>query len=128
MNLRLLMFPEKSRSFKGQRWISIFLRSLHLIGIAGIGAAFLFDVSNEKWLPYMIIVVATGSAMILLEACNNGIWLIQLSGLFTLLKLLILSMTFVVGLHPYILFAVILISGFTSHAPARFRHYTFMSK
>jgi len=63
--------------------------------------------------------------MILLETWNNGIWLIQLRGLFTLLKLLILSMTFFVGMQSYILFVVILISGVMSHAPARVRYYTF---
>lgn len=128
MNLRLLIFPEKPRTFKGQRWLGVFLRSLHLIGIAGVGAAFLFDVSKEDWLPYMIVTLATGSAMIMLETWYNGIWLIQLSGLLTLLKLLILSTAFVVGLHPFILISVVLISGIMSHAPARFRHYTFTIK
>jgi len=122
MNLRAWFFPKQSRSFTGQRWLSIALRSLHLIGIAGVGAAFLFDVSQEQWLPYMTLTVASGIAMIILETWNNGIWLVQVRGLFTLIKLLILSMSFYIGLHPYILFSVIIISGVMSHAPAWLRH------
>lgn len=120
-----LLFPKESRSFNGQRWISVILRSLHLIGIAGIGGAFLFDLSRDQWLPFMILTVATGSAMIVLETWNNGIWIIELRGLSILVKLALLGMTFIIGLQPTILFAVILISGIMSHAPAKVRYYTF---
>ena len=126
MNIRSWLFPSQSRFFIGQRWVSIVLRSLHLIGIAGIGAAFLFEVNKELWQPFMSLSLATGLAMILLETWSNAIWIFQMRGLATLLKLALLSMTFVIGLQPYILYAVILISGIISHAPARFRHYTFV--
>lgn len=124
MKISALLFPKQSRSFKGQRWVSIVIRSLHLIGIAGVGAAFLFQLPDIQWLPYMVLTLTSGSAMMLLEIWSNGIWLIQLRGLSTLLKLLILSTTFVVGLQPYILVAVILISGIMSHAPAKVRYYS----
>lgn len=104
--------------------MSIVIRSLHLIGIAGVGAAFLFQLPEAQWLPYMVLILLSGSAMMLLEIWSNGIWLIQLRGLSTLLKLLILSTTFIVGLQPYILVAVILISGTMSHAPGKVRYYS----
>jgi hypothetical protein len=119
-----MVFPKKPRSFKGQRWVSIVIRSLHLIGITGVGAAFLFQLPDTKWFPYMVLTLTSGSAMMLLEIWSNGIWLIQLRGLSTLLKLLILSVTFIVGLQPYILIAVILISDIMSHAPAKVRYYS----
>lgn len=123
MKILTLLFPKQSRSFKGQRWISVLLRSFHLVGIAGVGAAYLFDVTKDQWLPFMLLTIATGIAMIILETWHNGIWIIELRGLSILLKLILLSMSFVIGLHPAILIAVILISGIMSHAPAKARYY-----
>lgn len=124
MKISALLFPKQSRSFKGQRWVSIVMRSLHLIGIAGVGAAFLFQLPETQWIPYMVLTLSSGSAIMLLEIWSNGIWLIQLRGLSTLLKLLILSTTFIIGLQSYILVAVILVSGIMSHAPAKVRYYS----
>ena len=124
MKRRQLLFPAQSRAFWGQRWVSISLRSLHLLGIAGVGGAFLFNLPEQQWLAYMVLTIATGSAMMVMEIWSNGIWLIQLRGLATLLKLLLLAMTFLVGLQPYILVFVILISGVMSHAPGKVRYYS----
>ena len=128
MKISEIFFPKHSRSFIGQRWVSILLRSLHLIGIAGVGGAFLFNLSKEQWLPFMLITVATGIAMVILETWNNGIWIIELRGLSVLLKLGLLSMTFIIGMQPAILYSVILISGILSHAPAKIRYYRLFPK
>lgn len=31
------LFPAESRQFYGQRWLNILLRSVHLLGVAGVG-------------------------------------------------------------------------------------------
>ena len=120
------MFPSQSRSFKGQRWTSILLRTLHLMGISGVGAGFLFSIPQHQWLPYMYLTVGSGSAMVVLEVWSNGIWLLQLRGIATLLKLLLLGITLITGLQPYILFGVILLSGLMSHAPGKLRYFSFI--
>ena len=107
--------------------MNILFRSLHLIGITGVGSAFLFNVASVQWQPYMRLTVISGSAMAVLETWHNGIWLTELRGLATLLKLAMLALTFVVGLQPAILFAVILISAVMSHAPAKVRYYSLYS-
>jgi len=76
----------------------------------------------------MLLTVATGIAMIILETWHNGIWLIELRGLSIVLKLMLLSLSFVIGLQPVILICVILISGIMSHAPAKARYYNFLKK
>jgi len=126
MRIKDFIFPQQSREFKGQRWVNILFRSLHLIGIAGVGGAFLFNVTNQQWLPYMFVTVVSGSAMVILEVWSNGIWLIQLRGLATLLKLSLLSLTFIFGMQAMILFSVIFISGLMSHAPGKVRYYSFI--
>jgi len=116
------LFPEQSRFFHGKRWINIFLRTLHLIGVAGVGGAYLYQASTEVWFPYMILTIVSGLIMVILEIWTNGIWLLQLRGLATLLKLAILSLTFLVGLQSYIILTVIVISGIISHAPGKVRY------
>lgn len=128
MNYAKLLFPQQSRCFTGQRWINILLRTLHLIGVAGAGAAFLFSVSEEQWRPYMLLTITSGCVMVLVEVWSNAIWLVQLRGLSTLLKLLILLMTFVVGLQVYLLISVIVIAGLISHAPGKVRYFSFIKK
>ena len=125
MKLPAILFPQQPRSFSGQRWLNISLRTMHLIGVAGTGAAFLFNLSERLWLPYMLLTIISGCLMILLETWSDGVWLIQLRGLATALKLLILSMTFFVGLQAWILFCVIAIAGLISHAPGKVRYYCF---
>jgi hypothetical protein len=128
LNYAELFFPQQSRCFIGEHWVNILLRTLHLIGVAGVGAAFLFSVSETQWRPYMLLTIISGCAMIFVEVWSNGIWLIQLRGLSTLLKLLILSMTFVVGLQAYILISVIVTAGLISHAPGKVRYFSFIKK
>lgn len=120
-----LLFPRKSRFFYGKRWFNIILRTLHLIGISGVGGAFLYHASTDVWMPYMILTIVSGTIMAALEIWTNGIWLVQLRGLATILKLAILSLTFLVGLKAYILIPVIAISGIIAHAPANVRYYSF---
>lgn len=122
MNYTKILLPQQSRTFTGQRWLSILLRTLHLIGVSGVGAAFLFSVSKDQWQPYMLLTITSGCAMVILEVWSNGIWLIQLRGFSTLLKLLILSLMFVFEPQAYILFSIIIIAGLMSHAPGNIRY------
>ena len=34
------LFPAESRQFYGQRWLNILLRSVHLLGVAGVGGGY----------------------------------------------------------------------------------------
>ena len=71
----------------------------------------------------MLLTVVSGMAMMLIEIWSDGVWLIQLRGIGTLLKLGLLAMTFIVGLQPAILLSVIIIAGLISHAPAKVRYF-----
>jgi len=128
LKISSIIFPPQSRSFEGQRWINILLRSIHLIGISGVGAAFLYELAVEQWLPFMLLTVISGIAMVILEVWSNGIWLIQLRGITTLIKLALLLLTIFIGLNPYILFLVILISSVISHAPGKVRYYPIIKR
>ncbi len=122
-----LLFPESSRSFPGQRWISISLRTLHLIGLSGTGYGFLGDGSYFDWKAFLLLTIASGMAMMLISIWNNGIWLLQLRGQIILLKLVLLGLVFVQPqFHAALFIAVLALSGFISHAPGSIRYYSIL--
>lgn len=125
MSLYCWIFPEHSRSFRGIRGLNIALRTLHLIGIAGIGGAYLYPVDHHAWQPYLWLTVLSGLGLVAVSLYGNGIWLIQLRGLVILLKLLLLSLlTFL----PEVAFqggiVVIVLSSVIAHAPGKWRYYS----
>jgi hypothetical protein len=112
--------------FPGQRWLNIGLRSLHLLGVAGMGAEFLIPgAADDAWHIYGIMTVATGVGMMLLDLRSDPHWFDQTYGQAVILKLVLLGLMPVVPSAAPLLFAtVILLSALFSHAPARVRHYS----
>lgn len=119
------LFPRESRHFPGRRWVNITLRSLHLLGIAGLGGGFLYGLPLPVWEAYLWLAVATGSGLALLQIWSNGIWLVQVRGIAIMCKLLLLAAAAWGGApRPAILVAVIAISGVIAHAPANVRYFS----
>jgi len=122
-----LLFPSKSRSFAGKRWLKIFLRTMHLLGTAGIGGGFLYHAPQQLWITYLWLVILSGLAIIAVEIWSNGIWLVQVRGVPILLKLLILSVLLFKGeIGMPVIVAVIAISGVISHAPGDIRYFSIL--
>ena len=120
-----LIFPPETRSFVGQRWVKISLRTLHLLGTAGVGGGILCDVSQQIWLPYLWLVLFSGFAFIAVEMWSNGVWLIQIRGLVVIIKILLISsLLFQENIGMFVLIIVIGISGVISHAPGNVRYFS----
>jgi len=94
------------------------------MGIGGVAGGALFQLPIELWLNYLYITVLSGCSMVIIEIWSNGIWLIQLRGLATLLKLAVLSLALISGLQPYMIFSAIILSGIFAHAPGKVRYYS----
>ena len=125
MSVNRIFIPRQTRSFTGKRWVFITLRTLHLIGVAGLGGGFLYDVPQSVWMPYLQLTIASGSAILLLEIWSNGIYFIQLRGFSTVVKLLVLlSIPLLDGYEFPLFLFIIVISGVMSHAPAYVRYYS----
>lgn len=119
------LFPVTSRSFPGMRWLNIFLRTLHLIGVAGLGGAYLYEAPRLLWEPYLWLSMLSGFALVAVSVYSNGIWLIQLRGLLILFKLLLLGLLlFLPAMKLELGIAVIIISSVISHAPGNLRYYS----
>ncbi|RKZ35053.1 MAG: hypothetical protein DRQ37_07060 [Gammaproteobacteria bacterium] len=120
-----MFFPERNRGFRGKRWVNISLRTLHLLGTAGIGGAFLYQAPTEAWMPYLWLLLVSGIGMLCLEVWSNGIWLLQMRGVAVLVKIILLASLLVIdGIDAMVLVLVIVISGVVSHAPARIRYFS----
>ncbi|MFT5708109.1 MAG: hypothetical protein ACI9ES_002411, partial [Oceanospirillaceae bacterium] len=86
------LFPEKKRHIPAKRILSLALRTLHLIGIAGLAGAFLFALPASQWQEYLWLTLASGGLMVVKEIYTDGIWLVQLRGQVILAKILILGL------------------------------------
>lgn len=129
MHLKQLLFPETSRTFFAKRWLDISLRTLHLIGIMGIAGGVLFAAPEGLWLPYAKLTILSGVAMVVLSVWSNGIWLIQLRGLMIIVKLMLLTFVSLDQNNSLvILIIIVIISGIISHAPAKIRYYSPISR
>lgn len=117
------LFPDIDRSFPGLRWINIVLRTIHLVGVAGVGGGFLYHTPLEHWQPYLGLSVASGLMMMCLSVWSNGMWLLQLRGVAMLVKLLLLTGSMVAGVDAAVIIVVIAISGLIAHAPGKVRYY-----
>ncbi len=120
-----LLFPSKPRSYPGDRWVNILVRSLHLVGVAGIGGGFLFDLPEVRYLPFWHLAISTGCVLVLLYVWENGRWLLQLKGITIMVKLALLILASLLPAWRAELFvAVIIISGVIAHAPGKMRGYS----
>lgn len=125
MSLKEQLFPAESRLFSGQRWVNISLRTLHLIGLAGIGSGLLYPAPADASSNYLYLTLASGLVLTLISVWSNAIWLLQLRGQAIILKLLLLALILVwPAASAWLLIVVIIISGYISHAPGDVRYYS----
>jgi len=108
-----------------KRWSKISLRTLHLVGVAGVGGGVLFGLEQDLWFNYWWLTLASGTLMMAMDMIANPAWIVQVRGLVVLLKLVLILL---LGSDPYwdrlLLFVIIIISAVVSHAPGSLRYYS----
>jgi len=113
------------RTFPGRRWIMTALRSAHLVGVAGLGGAFLYVAPREAWMPFLVITLVSGLLMTALELWSSRYWLVELRGLAIGLKIGILGLAMTTQRFEATAFvAAVVISAVFAHAPAAVRYYS----
>lgn len=113
------------RFFPGQRWVAIGLRTAHLIGVAGMGAAFLYPPAGDAWRDYLHLALWSGLSLSLVFTWSYPAWLLEVRGQAILVKICLLgAIPWVPGLKTPLFLGVLVISGVFSHAPGRVRHYS----
>ncbi|WP_076540548.1 hypothetical protein [Shewanella sp. UCD-KL21] len=101
------------------------LRALHIVGVVGAGGGILLGLEQSLWLNYWILAMASGLALLLWEVIRDWRWLIQLKGVLTIFKVLLLLLFIpMANWKPEITIFIILLSVIVSHGPAGLRHYS----
>jgi hypothetical protein len=108
-----------------KRWLKISLRTLHLLGVAGVGGGVLFALEQHLWLNYWWLALVSGTLMMLIDLIANPVWMVQIRGIVVLVKLILLLL---LGSNPdwdrFLLFVIIIMSAVISHAPGKLRYYS----
>ncbi len=108
-----------------KRWTKISLRTLHLLGVAGVGGGVIFTLEHHLWLNYWWLALASGTLMMIMDMIANPVWLVQIRGIVVLFKLVLLLL---LGNDPdwdrFLLFVIIILSAVISHAPGSLRYYS----
>lgn len=105
-----------------RRLLKVIVRSIHLVGVAGVFGGAMMQVHAPV---YLGLAIASGIVLVVMEAYSGLIWFVQLRGVAVYLKLLLL-----LAIHFYPaaviawLIVVIILSGFMSHAPSWIRYYS----
>jgi hypothetical protein len=101
------------------------LRTAHLVAFGALYGGHVYGAEGEALFPALIATAASGGALALLEISRHPVWLVQVRGLATMLKLgLLLLVPLFWNLRLVWLTAAIVIGGVSSHMPGRFRYYS----
>lgn len=114
--------PSSRRSgYAARRWLSIVLRSLHLVGVV-LSAVVIFGGSPHHALAFGSTFV-TGVGLFGIELWRDRQHWKEVAGAFVLLKLLLVLAMILMPGHAATLFWILLItSSLVSHAPKSLRH------
>jgi hypothetical protein len=106
--------------FAIRRWLSICLRSLHLVGVVLLAVA-IFGGSPHRLAAATTFV--TGAGLFGIELWRSRQHWLELAGAFVVLKLLLVLAMILMPDHAAALFWLLLISSsLISHAPKSIRH------
>ncbi|MCE9679362.1 hypothetical protein LZP69_09260 [Shewanella sp. AS1] len=117
------------KQFWLQRLSKTSLRALHILGVVGAGGGVILDTFNETWNHYWMLAMITGALLMLWEIIRDWRWLIQLKGVLTLAKLLLLLLFIPLAQYQHeLVIVIILLSVIVSHGPAGLRHYSIIHR
>jgi hypothetical protein len=101
------------------------LRTVHVLAVGAYYGGHVFSVAPERLAPAAVAVVATGVLFAIFEIWSAPVWLVQIQGVATYVKLaLIGSVSLFWDQRIWILSLVMVIGVVVSHAPARLRYYS----
>jgi hypothetical protein len=119
-----LLIPAEPRSYRGQRWVKMTARAVHVIPSGVYLGSFVFDVEPAVRWPWFLATLLSGLLIVCLDLCESGAFLLQLRGLVVVLKLPVLALVPAFGgAGIWVLAAIAFVSVISSHASSGFRYY-----
>jgi predicted alpha/beta hydrolase len=113
------------RPFPGVRPLRTMLRTAHLIAFGTLYGGHVYGLPAERLWPALLATVGTGAALMGLEVCRLPLWLFQLRGVATLVKVVLVAAVAVCwSCSVWLLTAAIIIGSVAAHMPGRYRYYS----
>jgi hypothetical protein len=120
-------FEAPQRTLPGARWLRTSLRTLHLVAVGALYGGHVYGVEAYRLVGALVGVLATGAALVVFEVWQARIWLVQVRGVATLLKLVLLAAIGVAwDLRILLLTLALVIGSVSSHMPGRWRYYSLL--
>jgi len=124
-SLLTVLFPAVPRRVPWERGMNIGLRTAHLMTSSILLGGHVFDVQPSRLLVYLLLTIASGSGLILLELYRSCRWIYLGKGILVLVKLALLVAAAVWWEHRVaLLLLVVVVATVGSHMPGRFRYYS----
>ncbi|MFT6978379.1 MAG: hypothetical protein ACJAZA_002117 [Shewanella psychromarinicola] len=121
--------PVSNLRFWIERISKTSLRALHIIGVVGSGGGMIFNLELSLWFNYWLIAITSGVLLMSWEIIRDWRWLIQLKGVLTLLKVILLGLFIQLSeCKSELVIFIILLSVIVSHGPAGLRHYSIVHR
>ncbi len=115
------------RALPGARWTRTSLRTLHLVAVGALYGGHVYGVEADRLLPALAAVLATGGALVIFEVWQARIWLVQLRGAATFVKLVLVAGVGVAWeLRLVLLTLALVIGSVSSHMPGRWRYHSLL--
>jgi xanthine/uracil/vitamin C permease (AzgA family) len=101
------------------------LRTTHLIAAGALYGGHVYSVEAERLIPALVAVLVTGGAFLALEVYQASVWLVQIRGVATLVKLaLVAAVGLFWELRVALLTVAVIVGGVSSHMPGRWRYHS----
>jgi hypothetical protein len=103
------------------------LRTAHLIAFGALYGGHVYGFPAERLAPALAATVGTGAALMALEVVRAPVWLVQVRGVATVIKIALVA---VAQASPQLALPVltlaIVIGGVASHMPGRWRYHSLL--
>ncbi len=103
------------------------LRTAHILGFAALYGGHVYGVDADRLRPALAAAIATGAALTAFEIAQSRLWLVQVRGAATGIKLVLVCAVAVFWEWRVVLLTVVIVIGaVTSHMPGRYRYYSLL--
>ena len=111
------------------RAIRTLLRTFHLAAFAALYGGHIYGVEAGRLEPALIATLTTGGVFLAFEVWRAPVWLIQLRGVLTFVKIALVAAVGVFWEARIVLLSLALALGaVSSHMPGRFRYYSVLHR
>jgi hypothetical protein len=115
------------RAVPAVRGLRMTLRTLHLIAVAALYGGHVYGVAPQRLVPALGASVASGALFMALEIYRAPVWLVQVRGVATLVKVALVAAVAVAwDWRIPLLTGVLAIGAVSSHMPGRWRYHSLL--